>query len=202
MSKLYNLFGSIYLIPDGVEDCYMYICNCSFNERARMAVEATKELEKRKIPHKEPSQPMKEYVEAMINNDEQAHIKRMKELTEYLKEKLNKERGKEEQDQEEQPKKPKLKRVMQEHIAFVLSELRNSSILHPNQVWPWNSFNFVSQTSVMAEEAGEAIRAANNMREGKGDQMALYKELAQTAAMCLRIMDQIKEYSVYGDTGH
>lgn len=152
-----------------------------------MAIEATKELKKRKIPHKEPSQPMKEYVEAMISDDEQAQIKRMKELTEHLKKKL---------------RERKLEDVMQEHIAVILHELRHCFINHSDKEWPWNSFDFVHQTAVMAEEAGEAIRAANNMREGKGDRMALYNELAQTAAMCLRIMDQIKEYSVYGDTGH
>lgn len=187
MSKLYNLFGSVYLIPDGIEDCYMYLCNCSFNERRRMAIEVTEELKRRKISHKESSQPMKEYVEAMISDDEQMQIKRIKEVTKHLKEKL---------------RERKLEDVTQEHIAVILHELRHCFVNHSDKEWPWNSFDFVHQTAVMAEEAGEAIRAANNMREGKGDQMALYNELAQTAAMCLRIMDQIKEYSVYGDNIH
>ena len=118
---------------------------------------------------------------------EQAQIKRMKELIEHLKKKV---------------REKKLEDVMSEHIAVIFHELRHCFVNHFDKEWPWNSFDFVHQTAVMAEEAGEAIRAANNMREGKGDQMALYNELAQTAAMCLRIMDQIKEYSVYGDTDH
>lgn len=100
-----------------------------------------------------------------------------------LKQKLHKRR---EQD---------IKDKMQEHVAVILHELVHAMHNHPNHEWPWKSFDFVHQTAVMMEEAGEAVRAANNMRE-KGKWQELYNELAQTAAMCLRVMEQIKKYAV------
>lgn len=95
-----------------------------------------------------------------------------------------------------------VERLMEEHIAFILHELHHAMINHPDTKWPWNSFDFVHQTAVMMEEAGEAVRAANNLQAEEGDTLALYNELAQTAAMCLRIMEEIKEYTVYGDNSH
>ena len=161
-----------------------------------MIKEANRELKRRRFQHEDTPehtcpQSIKDYVEAMIGVDkrklEQAQIKPMKKVTKHLKEKL---------------RERKLEDVMQEHIAVILHELKHCFVNHSDDSWPWKSFDFVHQTAVMTEEAGEAVRAANNMREGKGDQMALYNELAQTAAMCLRIMDQIKEYSVYGNNSH
>lgn len=112
-------------------------------------------------------------------------------------------------DAEKEAKERKLEEVMQElkdkmqeHVVVILHELVHAMHNHPNHEWPWKSFDFVHQTAVMMEEAGEAVRAANNMRTGDENQMALYNELAQTAAMCLRIMEQIKEYSVYGEIGN
>lgn len=98
-------------------------------------------------------------------------------------------------------KEQEIEDKMQEHIAVILHELVHAVHNHPDHKWPWKSFDFIHQTAVMMEEAGEAVRAANNMRSGDENQMALYNELAQTAAMCLRIMEQIKEYSIYGETG-
>ena len=99
----------------------------------------------------------------------------------------------------EKLKKKKLEDNMAEHMAAVLHELRHAMHNHPDDKWPWKSFDFVHQTAVMMEEAGEAVRAANNLHSEGGDQMALYGELAQTAAMCLRIMEQIKEFSIHGE---
>ena len=99
----------------------------------------------------------------------------------------------------EKLKKKKLEDHMSEHMAAVLHELRHAMHNHPDNKWPWKSFDFVHQTAVMMEEAGEAVRAANNLHSEGGDQMALYGELAQTAAMCLRIMEQIKEFSIHGE---
>lgn len=116
--------------------------------------------------------------------EETKEKKHLREGMERLKEKL---------------KKKKLEDHMSEHMAAVLHELRHAMHNHPDDKWPWKSFDFVHQTAVMMEEAGEAVRAANNLHSEGGDQMALYGELAQTAAMCLRIMEQIKEFSIHGE---
>lgn len=88
------------------------------------------------------------------------------------------------------------------HVSVILHELAHSKVNHPDNVWPWKSFDFVHQVAVMMEEAGEAVRAANNMKEGKGGSHDLYNELAQTAAMCIRCMEQLMEYSRRDKSGN
>lgn len=48
--------------------------------------------------------------------------------------------------------------------------------------------NVVEMVSIMAEEAGEAIRAANNYQHEKGQLDEVKTELYQTAAMCIRCL--------------
>ena len=51
---------------------------------------------------------------------------------------------------------------------------------------------FLMETMItMAEEAGEAIRAANNLCYHGGSIEDLQTELAQTGAMCIRVMAQL-----------
>lgn len=123
--------------------------------------------------------PEREIIE-FFNEKEQ--IKRVEEVTEILKQKIK------EREQEN---------VTNEHVAAILHELKHSRVKHPDNKWPWKSFDFVHQVSVMAEEAGEAVREANKLREkdNKANLLSLYNELAQTGAMCVRIMEQIKEYA-------
>lgn len=86
---------------------------------------------------------------------------------------------------------------IRKHADAMLHELKHCRVNHPDDSWPWKSFDFVHQCSVMMEEAGEAVRAANTLREtSKGDLLSLYNELAQTGAMCLRIMEQIEDYAL------
>lgn len=86
---------------------------------------------------------------------------------------------------------------VRKHADAMLHELKHCRINHPDDSWPWNSFDFVHQCSVMMEEAGEAVRAANTLQENsKGDLLSLYNELAQTGAMCLRIMEQIEDHAL------
>ena len=86
---------------------------------------------------------------------------------------------------------------VRKHADAMLHELKRCRVNHPDDSWPWKSFDFVHQCSVMMEEAGEAVRAANTLRENsKGDLLALYNELAQTGAMCLRIMEQIEDHAL------
>lgn len=86
---------------------------------------------------------------------------------------------------------------IRKHADAMLHELKHCRVNHPDDSWPWKSFDFVHQCSVMMEEAGEAVRAANTLRESsKGDLLSLYNELAQTGAMCLRIMEQIEDHAL------
>lgn len=54
---------------------------------------------------------------------------------------------------------------------------------HPN--FPTN---VVEMVAIMAEEAGEAVREANNVKHENGNIDDLKKELYQTAAMCIRCL--------------
>lgn len=86
---------------------------------------------------------------------------------------------------------------VRKHADAMLHELKHCRVNHSDDSWPWKSFDFVHQCSVMMEEAGEAVRAANTLRENsKGDLLSLYNELAQTGAMCLRIMEQIEDHAL------
>lgn len=51
--------------------------------------------------------------------------------------------------------------------------------------------NVVEMVAIMAEEAGEAIRAANNYQHENGSIEELKEELFQTAAMCLRCLHHL-----------
>lgn len=108
-----------------------------------------------------------------------------------LKAKLEKKKVKE-------AKKEYHKGVWEEHIAAIFHELARAEVNFPNNKWPWSSNDFVYMTSIMMEEGGEAVREANKTREDARQINThltnLYDELAQTAAMCLRIMRQIKRY--------
>ena len=53
----------------------------------------------------------------------------------------------------------------------------------------------------MAEEAGEAIRAANNLCYHGGSIEDLQTELAQTGAMCIRVMAQLMVSRSSNDNG-
>ncbi len=46
----------------------------------------------------------------------------------------------------------------------------------------------VQATAIMAEEAGEAVQAANDVVWHNGDIIKLRKELLHTGAMCVRIL--------------
>ena len=86
---------------------------------------------------------------------------------------------------------------VRKHADAMLHELKHCRVNHPDDSWPWKSFDFVHQCSVMMEEAGEAVREANTLRgNSKGNLLSLYNELAQTGAMCLRIMEQIEDYAL------
>lgn len=72
-------------------------------------------------------------------------------------------------------------------FAEIKAELNRAKELHP--AFP---VNIVAMVAIMAEEAGEAIREANRIEDDKnGDLAALRTELIQTAAMCVRCLENI-----------
>ena len=70
----------------------------------------------------------------------------------------------------------------------ILVELSKAERKHPD--WPPD---LLHQISVMSEEAGEVVRAANQFYWEGGDLAAVRKELIQTAAMCFRCLINLPE---------
>lgn len=76
-------------------------------------------------------------------------------------------------------------------IAEIKRELGRAKKIHPD--FP---DSIVRMVAIMAEEAGEAIREANRIEDdGNGDLAALRTELIQTAAMCVRCLENLKEWN-------
>ncbi len=66
-------------------------------------------------------------------------------------------------------------------------ELRLAKILHPN--YPTDIFK---QLAIMNEEAGEVTKAVLDYHFGVSTLNEIEKELIQTAAMCMRMLEEIK----------
>lgn len=53
----------------------------------------------------------------------------------------------------------------------------------------------VAQVAIMMEEAGESMQAANDIQWGKStDKEHLKSELIQTAAMCMRCIENMEQW--------
>ena len=72
-------------------------------------------------------------------------------------------------------------------IMLILEELRAAKVAHP--IWPKDN---VKRIAIVMEEAGEAVREANLLDEGKGSVQNLKVELRQTAAMCIRALQELQ----------
>ncbi len=68
-------------------------------------------------------------------------------------------------------------------ILEILDELDRACVLHPD--WP---SDIVHQAAIVAEEAGEALQAANNHLHHGADLDLVRREMIQCGAMCLRWM--------------
>lgn len=73
-------------------------------------------------------------------------------------------------------------------VLCVFEELKRAQRQHPQ--WPTDN---VKRAAIVLEEAGEVIREANRIDEGKSSLAALKMELIQTAAMCYRMLNAITD---------
>lgn len=78
-----------------------------------------------------------------------------------------------------------------EIIEAIVKELHRAKSKHP--IFPVDR---VHQVSIMMEEAGEAVRAANNFNLENGHISELATELIQTAAMCIRTLETISPSNI------
>lgn len=72
-------------------------------------------------------------------------------------------------------------------IRDILVELKKAKEKHP--FFPLDA---VGRCSIMMEEAGEAVQAANDIVWGDGDKEKLRIELLHTACVCVRILETME----------
>ena len=70
-------------------------------------------------------------------------------------------------------------------MSAILDAYNEAERKHPDDTWPQD---VIHMTAIMAEESGEAVQAANDVVHGGASLEPLSKELAQTAAMCIRCL--------------
>ena len=73
-------------------------------------------------------------------------------------------------------------------IASVFGEIERAETLHPT--WPRDP---VKACSLLAEEAGEAVRAANTFDETRAGKKEIIIEAIHTAATAIRLLKNIEE---------
>lgn len=74
-------------------------------------------------------------------------------------------------------------------IIGVMEELRKAEKKHPD----WSGYDLFGQVCIMQEEAGEVTKAVLDFHNGTGTMEEFKIELMQTAAMCLRILKNLKK---------
>jgi len=75
-------------------------------------------------------------------------------------------------------------------IDLILCEVKNELYLAEKK-FPQFPKDFIHQCAIMAEEAGEAVRAANQAQRDNGSLQDLRNEYLQTAAMCVRAINAL-----------
>lgn len=85
----------------------------------------------------------------------------------------------------------KIKTQSSEEAVIIMGihyELFKAEKKHPT--WPVD--NLFEQIAILSEEAGEVAKAALDFKDGKAPITELKEELMQTAAMCIRILKNLK----------
>ena len=72
-------------------------------------------------------------------------------------------------------------------LIEIMCEVERAERKYPD----WPSCN-VKRAAIILEEAGELIREANQLDEGKGSITNLRTETIQTAATCIRMLKSLK----------
>lgn len=83
-------------------------------------------------------------------------------------------------------------KLLEDIINAVNKEFERACTKHPK--FPKD---IVHMVSVVAEEAGEAVRAANILSMEKGSIEEVKKELIETAAMCVRTLLEINKQEFF-----
>ena len=73
-------------------------------------------------------------------------------------------------------------------LLAIKCELEKCKTKHPE--FP---LDVIERIAIMAEEAGEAVQAANNIKWENGNKDDLKLELLQTAAVCVRILEAMED---------
>jgi NTP pyrophosphatase (non-canonical NTP hydrolase) len=71
-------------------------------------------------------------------------------------------------------------------INHIVDELKSAKLKHPD--YPEDMFE---QLAIMSEEAGEVAKAVLQYKREGGDLQEVKDELVQTAAMCIRMLENI-----------
>jgi len=71
-------------------------------------------------------------------------------------------------------------------LCLVIAELDRAAKIHPG--WPTD---IVKAAAILAEEAGETLQAANTYDELKSGKNNIITEAVQTAAMAIRLLQNI-----------
>ena len=72
-------------------------------------------------------------------------------------------------------------------IQLINNELQKAKAKHPD--WPKNMFE---QVTIISEEAGEIAKAVLHFKREDGTLQDVKDELAQTAAMCIRMLEHLQ----------
>lgn len=71
-------------------------------------------------------------------------------------------------------------------LCRILAELERAEKIHP--AWP---IDLVKASAILAEEAGETLRAANTFDETRSGKKEIVTEAVQTAATAIRLLKNI-----------
>lgn len=75
-----------------------------------------------------------------------------------------------------------------EIIEKILHELRKAEYKHPN----WPQGQLCKQVAIVSEEAGEVAKAVLQYEDESGSLSEIEEELLQTAAMCIRMLKNLR----------
>ena len=76
------------------------------------------------------------------------------------------------------------KMTLEVAMQVIKIEVSKAKRQHPN----WPEDNKLLGVAIICEESGEAMRAAVQELQGEGEEDAIFREVVQTAAVCIRFL--------------